>query len=89
MSDPVEWSKEVGGDFIESLQLQAVTLIVKALMATHPEPGKLRDAMNDLFAQFQASAIFLSLPDTHRNVMREMFGHMLPGSHEATVPESD
>jgi len=66
------------GELTESLQLQAVALSVKALIATHPNPEVLGDVMRDLFAQFQTSAVFLGLSAPQRDWAREMFSELLP-----------
>lgn len=59
--------------FIESLQLQALQLVVRALVDTNPNPAQCEAALRDLFAQFQASAAFLSMPPPHRDFMRRIF----------------
>jgi len=66
------------GELTESLQLQALALSVKALIATHPKPEELRNAMKDLFAQFQVSAVFLGLSEPQRDWARKMFSGLLP-----------
>ena len=66
------------GELTESLQLQAIALCVKALIATHPNPKDLAKAMQDLFAQFQSSPVFLNLSQDQRNWAREMFSGLLP-----------
>lgn len=62
----------------ESLQLQAVSLTVKALIATHPDPVGLSDAMRDLFSQFQSTAVFHTLTEVQRLSARNMFLDLLP-----------
>lgn len=66
------------GELTESLQLQAIALSVKALIATHPNPEVLGDVMRDLFAQFQTSAVFLGLSEPQRDWARKMFSGLLP-----------
>ena len=66
------------GDLTESLQLHAIALTVKALVATHPSPDHLRKAMLDLFAQFQSTAVVLSLSESQRASVRDMFCELLP-----------
>jgi hypothetical protein len=66
------------GELTESLQLQAIALSVKALIATHPNPENLEKAMRDLFAQFQSTAVFLRLSEPQRQWARDMFSNFLP-----------
>ncbi len=66
------------GELTESLQLQAVTLCVKALIATHPNPDALSDVMRDLFAQFQSTQVFLGLSESQRLWARNAFSELLP-----------
>lgn len=54
------------GELIESLQLQAVTLTVKALVASHPDPQALNRQMRDLFSQFQAAPVYYHLSNQDR-----------------------
>ena len=76
---PKESDKLSGaGELTESLQLQAIALSVKALIATHPNPGHLAQAMQDLFAQFQSSPAFLGLSESQRLWTRDMFSGLLP-----------
>ena len=73
------------GELTESLQLQAIALSVKALIATHPNPEHLGQAMRDLFAQFQSSPVFLGLSETQRIWTRDMFSGLLselPGTKQ-------
>ena len=72
------------GALTESLQLQALALSVKALIATHPKPEELQAAMHDLFAQFQASAVFLNLSAPQRDWARKMFEQLLPSPPDST-----
>ena len=66
------------GELTESLQLQAVALSVKALIATHPYPEELSSAMMDLFSQFQSSAVFYKLSESQRLWVRDIFEQLLP-----------
>lgn len=68
------------GELTESLQLQAVALSVKALIATHPKPDELGDAMRDLFSQFQSSPVFHKLSEPQRLWVRGIFDELLPKS---------
>lgn len=70
--------EEGAGELTESLQLQAIALSVKALIATHPNPDELSSAMRDLFAQFQSTPIFLSLSEPQRRWARDIFSELLP-----------
>lgn len=65
------------GELTEYLQLQALALAVKALIATHPQPDRLACAMGDLFAQFQTAPLFLALSEPQRLWMREMLSGLL------------
>ncbi len=72
------------GELTESLQLQAITLTVKALIATHPNPEELSNAMLDLFAQFQSTASFHQLSEPQRLWVRDIFEQLLPMSPGTT-----
>jgi hypothetical protein len=61
----------------EFLQLQALTLTVKALVSTHPKPDDLAYAMSNLFAQYQVSQVFLALSESQRLWMRQVFSDLL------------
>ena len=76
-------SKEEGdpigaGELTESLQLQAIVLSVKALIATHPNPEELDRAMRDLFSQFQSSAVYYKLSESQRLWARDIFSELFP-----------
>ena len=78
---PKKEDKSAGaGEFTESLQLQALMLCVKALIATHPKPKQLEQGMSDLFAQFQATPTFQHLSASQRDWARELFSSLLPSS---------
>lgn len=70
--------KVVSGDLMQYLQLQAVTLTVKALVETHPNQQVLTVAMRDLFAQLQTTPLFLRLPEEARETARRIFAGLLP-----------
>ena len=75
----IKEGKPIGaGELTESLQLQAIALSVKALIATHPNPDMLSAAMRDLFAQFQSTPVFLSLSEPQRAWARDIFSELLP-----------
>lgn len=80
-----------GGGLTESLQLQAMMLTIKAMIATHPQPEKLGDAMRDVFAQFQSEQFFLTLPSPQRLWAREVFSNLLSGIRppEPSQPSDD
>ena len=89
MTDQKDWRDEVTGDFLETLQLHANALTIKAIIATHPNPEQLGKAMQDLFAQFQTMPVFLSFPEIHRTAMRRTLDGMLPRLPGATPQEKD
>lgn len=72
------------GELTESLQLQAVALSVKALIATHHNPEELSRAMRDLFSQFQSSAVFYKLSEPQRLWVRDIFEQLLPKLPDTT-----
>jgi hypothetical protein len=72
------------GSLTESLQLQAVSLTVKALIATHPKPEELSSAMRDLFSQFQSTPAFHTLSEAQRLWVRNMFRELLPKLPDTT-----
>ena len=80
---------EGAGPLIESLQLQALTLTVKALIATHPKPDDLDHAMRNLFAQYQTDQMFLALTEPQRAWMREVFASLLRELPEPNQPSAD
>lgn len=67
----------IGGDMVQTLQVNVMFLVVKALISTHPDPNTLRAALQDLFVQFQSSETFLRLPQDARDVAREMLSSIL------------
>ena len=58
---------------IESLQLQAIALTVKAMVTAHPNPTGLGLVMRDLFAQYQATPVYYKLTDPQREMLRYFF----------------
>ena len=77
-------SEQGAGNLTESLQLQAVALTVKALIATHPNPEELGIAMRDLFSQFQSTPVFHTLTEAQRLWVRDMFRELLPKLPDTT-----
>jgi hypothetical protein len=72
------------GDAVQTVQVNVLALAVKALLATHPDPTHARNAMRDLFAQFQSAPEFLRLPQSMRDLSREMCSDLL-----ASLPDKD
>ena len=53
MPTPMNTTDRSDGIELTMIHLSVIAFAVEALIATHPEPAKLRDVFDQLFAQFQ------------------------------------
>ena len=67
----------IGGDMVQTLQINVMFAAVKVLIQTHPDPKALLEGLQDVFAQLQSSEVFLRLSQDQRDVARQMLSSMI------------